>query len=68
MTQATEKDIGKWCKFYNSNGDIYDIGILSDVYKDTRNQVCYMNRFDSFPDHECKPLTQKELKTLGLKQ
>jgi len=65
MTQATEKDIGKWCKFWDYNKKVYIIGKLKDYVK---------HRNGKFSDYfynayfKCIPLTQEQIKVLGLEE
>ena len=62
MTQATEKDIGKWCKFYLKN-EVYHIAILNDIID------CDSRFDDGFHLYEnCEPLTQEQIKVLGLEE
>lgn len=67
MTQATEKDIGKWCKFYGTfPEEVLTIAKLSKI----EGLFCYRSRqfvADAWTLY-CEPLTQKQIKFLGLEE
>ncbi len=67
MTQATEKDIGKWCIFSDKN-DLYKKMITQLEYiGNSCGKIIYTT--DSGYDFEkCTPLTQEQIKVLGLEE
>lgn len=65
MTQATQKDIGKWCKFWDYNYVNYNIGRLKEIVK-LRNAE-FTDMFDNVY-WNCTPLTQEQIKCLGLEE
>ena len=66
MTQATEKDIGKWCKFvYDDLPSEFTIGKLWKISEDNGEEYFYNE--DTVCGYEfCTPLTQEQIKVLGL--
>lgn len=66
MTQATEKDIGKWCKFI-THDRIDCIAKLWCVMK--RNNCDYYLGEGVVNEYTiCTPLTQEQIKCLGLEE
>ena len=63
MTQATEKDICKWCKFWDNETAKITIDKLSLIA--CNRYVCEDNLWDY---DNCTPLTQEQIKVLGLEE
>ena len=62
MTQATEKDIGKWCRFGNDM-----IAKLKNIDIDVNSY--YVPDISRYIEYDkCTPLTDKQIKYLGLEE
>lgn len=67
MKIANNEDIGKWCKFWNSEDEkFYIIALLYNIYEgekslryDCKDWCCYDN---------CSPLTDEQIKILNLEE
>lgn len=67
MTQATKKDIGKWCKFENDDDTEVCIEKLFSIiyYKETKVfESSFLNRHWNI----CTTLTEEQIKVLGLEE
>ena len=62
MTQSTQSDIGKWCKFGNDM-----IAKLRNIDKDMIS--FFVPDIDKYIEYDnCTPLTQEQIKCLGLEE
>lgn len=69
MTDATEKDVGKICVFWNDNEKVKSIGILtclSTFYYNKDGKICKETRYEKGMTlwKHCRRLTAKEVKEL----